>query len=209
MKGPLPILAAAAALLSPLRAPAGEPRDLGLGLAYYRVHELPADLPAASDLRTGPKVLDLRFARADGASAALLTAWVRAHSSAHGPVFVLENADTSPALRAALPGGAGPAVVVLAPAASRVHADIAVVVPPGADRKAYEALDAGTPLEKLLSDNPEKVRYDEAYLEKEHLSDSGGIASEPERPSPPGPLVDLVLQRAVQIDRGLVALKRL
>ena len=209
MKPPALILAAALLATCALAAPTEPaPRDLGLGLCYYRVHELPRDLPSSGKGPAGPCVLDLRFARSDEPSCAALGAWIRFNASARTPVFVLENSETSPALLAVVPGGL-PGLVVLAPRAEKLVADIAVAVSADADRKAYEAADKGAPLESLIHDYPEKPRVDEAYLEKEHLSDSDALDSVADKPGPPMPLVDAVLQRAVQLHRGLLALKRL
>jgi hypothetical protein len=200
----------AAAALAALSAQAAVPQlDLGRGLSYYRVHALPSDLPAAPAGRPGASVLDLRFAKADAPGAALIAAWVKFNASAAAPVFVLENAETSPALLA-LFAGAGPGgVIVLAPASEKLAPTVAVHVDPAADRKAYDAVEGGAALASLLADNPAKPRIDEAYLEKEHLSDSDAPDVETDKDSPPSPLVDAMVQRAVQLHRGLIALKRI
>jgi uncharacterized RDD family membrane protein YckC len=201
-------VAAALAGAAPSRA-SGLPLDLGRGLSYYRVHALPADLPPAPSGRPGPSVLDLRFAKADGAGAALLSAWVRFNASASAPVFVLENSETSPALTALFPGTGAGDVIVLAPASEKLSPTVAVHVEPAVDRQAYDAVEKGAALASLLSDNPAKPRIDEAYLDKEHLSDSDAPDVETDKPSPPSPLVDAMVQRAVQLHRGLIALKRI
>ena len=203
------ILAAALMAAVAVAAPAQTaPRDLGLGLSYYRVHELPRDLPAAAKGQVGPCVLDLRFATSDAPSCAALAAWIRFNATARTPVFVLENSATSAALVAAVPAGS-PGLVVLAPRPSKLAADVEVAVSAETDRKAYDAAERGAALDTLIHDYPDKPRLDEAYLEKEHLSDSGELDDVADRPGPPMPLVDAVLQRAVQLHRGLLALKRL
>jgi hypothetical protein len=208
VKLPTCILAAAALATCALAAPAATaPRDLGLGLSYYRVHELPRDFPFSAKGQAGPCVLDLRFATADGPSCAALTAWIRFNSSARAPVFVLENSSTSPSLVAALPMGS-PGLVVIAPRTPKMGADVAVAVSAESDKKAYDAAEKGATLDSLIHDYPEKPRLDEAYLEKEHLSDSDALDDIADRPGPPMPLVDAVLQKAVQLHRGLLALKR-
>ncbi|HMD62100.1 MAG TPA: hypothetical protein VKG78_11740 [Opitutaceae bacterium] len=209
MKTAARLLAAATAACALLRpgAEAAPARDLGLGLSYYRVHQLPSDLPVSTTGRPGPCILDLRFAKCGAADAAALRAWVRTSASARCPVLVLENAATSPALLAALPGNGPAGLIVLAPAADGLSPDIPVRVAADVDRRAYDALEKGAPVETLLSDNPEKPRVDEAYLEKEHLSDSEAPDAAARKPSPAAPLVDSMLQRAVQIHRGLLALK--
>jgi hypothetical protein len=152
-------------------------------------------------------VLDLRFAKGDDATAATLRAWVMFNASAKAPVLALENRETSPALRAAIAAGSAPGLILLAPRSAQLTADIEVPVSPELDRKAYLALEKGATLESLLTDNPEKPRVDEAYLEKEHIPDSEAPEIPDYKPQPP--LVDPLLQRAVQVHRGLVALKRL
>jgi len=202
------MFAAALAGTAPAQA-VSIPFDLGHGLSYYRVHELPADLPPAPSGRPGPCVLDLRFAKSDGPGAGLLSAWVRFNASPAAPVFILENSDTSAALVALFPGGAAGEVIVLAPASEKLSPTVAVHVDPATDRKAYDAVEKGTALASLLADNPAKPRIDEAYLDKEHLSDSDAPDIETDKESPPSPLVDAMVQRAVQLHRGLVALKRI
>jgi hypothetical protein len=203
-----------AAAVAALAAPAPSwavsiPLDLGHGLSYYRVHELPADLPPAPAGRPGACVLDLRFARSDGPGAGLLSAWVRFNASAASPIFVLENADTSPALIALFPGTGAGDVIVLAPASEKLTPTVAVHVDPADDRKAYDTVEKGAALASLLADNPAKPRIDEAYLDKEHLSDSEAPDIESDKASPPSPLVDAMVQKAVQLHRGLIALKRI
>ena len=203
-------LLAAAAALAPAAPAAALVRDLGQGLVYYRVHELPEDLPSTPITgRPGACVLDLRFAKAGESEAATLRAWIKFNVSTRTPIFVLENAVTAPSLLAAVPGNGPPGLIVLAPAAARASPDIAVRVSAEDDRLAYDALESGAPVESLLRDFPDKPRIDEAYLEKEHISDSDAPDLPTDKPLPPRPLVDAMLQRAVQLHRGLLALKKI
>jgi hypothetical protein len=183
-------------------------RDLGQGLAYYRVRQLPQDQPSAPAGGPGACVLDLRFAAAGEKEAAALGAWVRFNVSARAPIFILENSETAPSLLAALPGNGPPGQIVLAPEAARANPDISVRVSADDDRRSYDALQSGAPVESLLRDYPNKPRIDEAYLEKEHISDSDAPDLPSDKPLPPKPLVDALLQRAVQLHRGLLALKK-
>jgi len=201
------LLGTLAVILSLVSAAAGEARDLGQGLSYYRIRELPADLPKPAHVRVGAVVLDLRYAEGDEAGAAALRAWIAFNASPKAPLFVIENADTSKALKAALAGNGTTGLVLLAPESAKLDVDVSVAVPPAVDRMAYDALDKGVPLASLLTDNPTKPRIDEAYLEKEHIPDS----QSPEVPADkaPPPLVDVLLQRAVHLHRGLQALKRI
>ncbi|HEY4990445.1 MAG TPA: hypothetical protein VII09_11590 [Opitutaceae bacterium] len=202
----LAILAAFA--FAPPSFPATLVRDLGEGLTYYRVHELPQDQPAPVSGRPGACVLDLRYAKADEPDAGVLKAWVLFNVSAHKPIFVLENAQTDPSLLATLQARGPPGLIILAPASAKIGADIVVMVSPAGDRQAYDALEKGAAVTSLLSDYPDKPRVDEAYLEKEHIADSESPEQPTDKPPPPLPLVDAMLQRAVQLHRGLVALKK-
>lgn len=181
-------------------------RDLGMGLSYLRIHELSKDMPDSA--RAGALVLDLRYAQSDAASAAGLGAWVKARASRKAPLFILENQETAKAIPASIPSGL-PGVFILAPASAGLNPDISVVVSPASDRQAYLAGDKEGPLDGLLRDYPDKPRRDEAYLDAEHLSDSDVPESEGDKKDPPMPLVDSLLQRAVQLHRGLLALRRL
>ncbi len=197
----LACLAATAAIAFSAGAAPVAGLSLGSGLAYFRVHELPADLPSTPAARPGPCVLDIRFAKSDGTSASLLGDWVRFNASAASPVFVLENSETSSALLALFNGSGAGGVIVLAPAAEKLSPTVSVHVDAGTDRRAYEAVEKGAPLSSLLADNPGKQRIDEAYLEKEHIADSDAPDIETDKPSPPSPLVDFMLQRAIQLHR--------
>jgi hypothetical protein len=179
-------------------------RDLGQGLWLYRVHELPADLPTPASPHPAPCIVDLRYAKAGELDASVLRAWIKVNASARTPIFVLENSGTSAPLLASMARGAA-GLVVLAPESDQLRTDVAVKVTPGSDRSAYDALEKGAGVDSLLLDYPDKPRVDEAFLEKERLPDS-------ESPEPaadkPRPLVDAMLQAAVHLHRGLVALKR-
>jgi hypothetical protein len=197
-------LLAAAALASSATA-ATLVRDLGQGLSYFRVHALPADLPSAGPAHPAPCVLDLRFASADDDGSSAMKAWIRFNAAPRTPIFVLVNSGTSSSLLSSLPRGLA-GVIILAPESAKLGTDITVQVAPEIDRRAYDALEKGAGVDSLLADYPDKPRADEAFLEKEHIPDS-------ESPDPaadkPRPLVDSMLQRAVQLHRGLVALKRI
>ena len=201
-------LSALALLLAPA-APGSQPvRDLGQGLAYYRVHELPEDQPNRIAAHPGPCVLDLRYAKADEASAATLRAWVMFNATPRTPIFVIENGATGASLRAALTGNGPVGLILLGPESAKVSPDITVSVSPADDRRGYDALEKGATLESLLTDYPDKPRIDEAYLEKEHISDSEAPEVPTDKAKANTP-VDLLLQKAVQLHRGLLALKRL
>ncbi|HKB56286.1 MAG TPA: hypothetical protein VKC51_01740, partial [Lacunisphaera sp.] len=86
------------------------------------------------------------------------------------------------------------------------------------DRRAYDALETGTPLATLISGKIEKERFDEATLVKE-FKNGNPDAEPPPLPDPAAPklatalgktvpLIDGVLQRAVHLHRALLALRR-
>ncbi|HZZ58880.1 MAG TPA: hypothetical protein VFE31_13690 [Opitutaceae bacterium] len=205
----LVLIAVTVAAAAPLQ------RDLGEGLIYFRVHHLPSDLPADSALKARPCVLDLRYVKGDAAMAAVLRNWLKGHAAVSHPILLLANADTSAALLTPLASAdAVPGVVIIAPQSATFAADISVPDSPRRERRAYDALEQGTPVEKLLDDNPPKARNDEARLDRDHISDEEmeaetDDAPPSDAPAPPRPLVDAELQRAVQLHRALLALKRL
>lgn len=202
-----------------LAAPDRLERDLGQGLAYCRVHVLPADLPAAP-AKPGALVLDLRYASGDDRAAAALVAWLKFRSSAAAPVFVLLNADTAPAVLGWFTSHEPPVgLVTLGAASPRLDTDLVLKISPAAERAAYDALEHGTPVANLLTDNSVKPRHDEASIAQERTgspedttgdSDPAETAEpKPSTPAVPPPVIDYVLLRAVHLHRALLALKHL
>jgi hypothetical protein len=179
------------------------------------VHRLPADLPIAEAALGKATVLDIRYVSGNRAAGNELTGWLKAHASLHSPVILLANGETSSALLGNFSSAeAIPGLVVIGPARDNLSADIGVQIDEARERQAYDALEAGTPVAKLIDDNPEKARNDEARLAKDHLSDgelasSGDTGPLHDEPPVPGPLIDGVLRRAVQFYHTLLALKRL
>lgn len=197
-------------------AAAAAAHDLGEGLRYHRVHQLPADLPTNESTRRQPCVLDLRYVTGDATAAAALQAWLKFHATARAPVLVLCNSATSAALVAPLTGTPhGASLVVIGETAPGFTPDIVIRAPAAAERAAYDALERGAPIGSLLRENAEKPRNDEASLTRDHPGDSG----EPDRPAgadpatatpkAPPPPIDTALQRAVQLHRALLALRKL
>jgi hypothetical protein len=208
------LLLAFFAALAP-RAPAAPlERDLGQGLAYFRIHSILLDLPSDESVRQRPCVLDVRYVRGDRAAAATLFTWLKSHAGPKSPVFLLANPETAPVLLVPLnPANSVPGLVVLGPAARNFEPDISVSVTPQVERQAYDALEKGASIDSLLSAPVEKERYDEERLDREHVDDSApepvAEGGQPAQPLSPPHLIDPVLQRAVQLDRALLALKRL
>jgi len=190
-------------------------RDLGDGLAFFRLHAIPSDLPSDASVRQRPCVLDVRYVSGSRTDATALLAWLKLHAGPRTPVFLLANPATSAALLAPLNSAdAVPHLVILGPAARDFEPDIALPVAPEIERRAYDALEKGASIDSLIAEPVEKVRDDEERLEREHLPD-GALSDQSADPGPsarppaPPPLIDAVLQRAVQLHRTLLALKRL
>ena len=204
----------AAALAAPL--------DLGEGLSYVRLHRLPDDLALLAAAWPAPAlIVDLRYPTGEGASA--LPAELPARPRA-APLFVLVGPVTPAGLLTALRERA-PGLITLGPAAPECAPDIALAVKAEADRRAYDAFDAGASIESLTSEKDTKPRFDEAVLAREHGNgaaddsrddtdsgdgnDSGPPAAAPAAPASAAtalPLKDAVLERAVQLHRTLRAL---
>lgn len=196
--------AVAGGVLALAVARAALPADLGEGLAYVRLKALPADLPSAP--RAGPLVADLRFLPATAEQAAAFGAWLGFQARPGVPLLLVANRETGEELRRVLAGPRPPAVVLIGVPGPGFTPDLEVPVAPEADRQAYAALEAGSPVAGLLADHPGKVRQDELSLR---------LGGETARPSAPGvgpapaePVVDAALQRAVHLHRAHRALRR-
>lgn len=189
----------------PLVAGPDDVRDLGESLVYVRMERVTADsaaLPAAPAV-----LLDLRYATGDDAAAAALQAKLRGNPAGRRLLLVLANPETAAPLRRILEPAQLPArVLVLGRAGENFEPDIPVVFDAEAERSAWAAGGTGD-LTELITDNPGKIRLDEAAIVRRHQN--GG---EPDDRDPPAattggtPAVDRVLQRAVQLHRGLTAL---
>jgi hypothetical protein len=207
-------------------------KDLGQALAYLRVTDARADLAATLDLieRRPALVLDLRSLTSDAGTAETLQAALAKQPAPHAVRIVLINSTTAPALIAAISVNL-PSVITIGPHSAAVSPDIAVSITDEEDRLAFAALTAGASLEKLINDTRDKRRYDEAKLVQDHANgvtppdsvlpadaedDSVTADPAPEKKSTdttkktePAPVIDLVLERAVQLHRSLLALKKL
>ncbi len=192
-------LAAVTAAAAPLT------RDLGDGLLYVRVRELPADLPASPPVPGGGCVLDLRYLPAGRDAAAAFLAWAEFRAGARSPLFLLANRDTGAELSAALrrlPHGGGCAVIGIA--GPGFEPQLAVKADPAAERAAFDALEGAGSVMDLLVENPGKPRIDEASLSRPLAEEDTPPAAAP-TPRP----IDAVLQRALHLHRSLRALRRL
>jgi len=213
-------LPVAAAPTAPTPPAAPFTRDLGEGLVYHRITNLPADLPTAEAARKQPCVLDLRFVRGDAAAGTALDAWLKFRATSRTPVLLLINAETAAPVLAPLAARLpSPGLVVIGTASPGLTPDLALKLAPAEERLAYDALAAGATVESVLNDSPEKIRDDEAQLAKEHrarptpappLSDDPPDDPPSTKPTPPvAPPIDSALQRAVHLHRALKALKKL
>lgn len=184
---------------------AAEVHDLGENLGYLRLRD-----PGAEAIPTvgGALVLDLRQA-VDATAAAADR--LRALLAGPGARFVLISRATAPALLALL-AERPPAVFTLG-AADAPDPDFTVSVSAEDDRRAYDAFDQGTPLASLASPPLAKPRRDEASILRDRARRGGGAPPASAAPSPgesaAAPAGDPVLRRAVQLHRGLRALKAL
>jgi hypothetical protein len=197
---------------------AAAPVDLGQGLLYCRVHALPADLPAA-DTGKSALVLDLRYATADDTGVSAFSAWLDFRAPTQ-PVLILVNAGTGPALLHALAARPLPSgIVALGPPLPAFTPDVPLKISSGTERRAYDALEQGAPIDSLIVEKIDKPRYDEASMVKDHASDSEAPPDDEEapakpdaakaKPAKPPQLIDLALQRAVQLHRALLALHKI
>lgn len=182
--------------------------DLGQGLTYVRASTLPGDLPPSHQVRAC--VLDLRSAAGDESAAFALAAWLKFHATARRPVFILANGDTAAPLRAMLATDRLPAgALTLGRPSAGFTPDIAVNVDAAAEAQVLSLLADGTPPADLLQENTGKARYDEARMVREL---AGSVSPEDPTASDaaaqPATPVDRSLQRAVQVHRGLAALRR-
>ena len=210
--------------LSALAAAAAEVRDLGESLGYLRLRDLDGEAFAVPE---GPLVIDLRQAQLAGLAG---TERFRGLLTAPGIRFVLVSEATAPAVISLL-DTRGPMVLTLG-GTEAPPTDIRVTVSAREDRRAYDALDQGVSLADLANPPLVKTRRDEASIVRARRNGTrpadatppGEGTNPPPPPAPAGappgaanpaadslapPPVDLVLQRAVKLHRGLQALKRL
>lgn len=218
--------------LFPLGLHAAIEKDLGQALAFFRVTAAQADLSSLVDTiqRRPALVLDLRGVNCE---AEFVTAFHSALAKApapHAARMILVNAATSKSLLAALDDDALISVIVLAPHYAQIDADIQISTTAEEERRALEALTKDTPVEQLIKDPKEKRRYDEAKLVHDHANgvipadselpadaDDDTVTSEATNGKKPASTEkkaessprDLVLERAVQLHRALLALKKL
>jgi hypothetical protein len=186
--------------------------DLGGGLSYIRLAD-------ASEIATfeGVEVVDLRFTDALEGSAENLAGRLRAPAQSGATLFVLVNAATDPLLRLSLAKvqGSVRSLIFIGPITPELAPEIVTSPDPEQERRACDAIAAGTPPADLVKEQLEKHRFDEAELVRRRAN--GGTAARTDGTEPatadaepkPEPLKDVSLQRAVFLHKALVALGRI
>jgi hypothetical protein len=194
-------------------------QDLGQGLHYLRPTDLSVDIPPAKnepDTRT--LIVDLRGSLTEATGGATFAGWLAFRDKAETPVIVLLNKDTDPNVVRIVTETDWPALLTLAPEGVPFPSDIQVDASAEADRKACAAIDRGDSLDGLISARIAKDRLDEAKLAKSHEINGRVAPREIEEPKKQAPdpagegssrAADLVLARAVQIHRAMLALRLL
>ncbi|MEO6001731.1 MAG: hypothetical protein ABIZ04_22090 [Opitutus sp.] len=193
-------------------------RDAGEGVRYLRSHVLPADLPSA-EVKNGSMILDLRYTTAEPEAATALDAWLKFRAQPHTPVIILVNSETAAVLRESLVRWAKhPNVITVGHQNPETAPDISVAANPDDEKKAYDALEHGSSIAALITENADKPRVDEASIMRSRSESGGALADASvlddlppdgkKVPSTPPPLIDRVLQRAVHLHRALQALRR-
>jgi hypothetical protein len=189
-------------------------RDLGDGLIYLRVTELPGDMPGDAEFLQ-PCVIDLRFASGDADGARALFLKLELHVRPDRPIFVLTNAGTDGAIQhqfSVTRSRAG--MLTLGEKTNGLTPDIVIPTDPDTEKRAYEALPITPDITTLLKVTPIKIRYDEAAL-TEARSHGRELEDEPapeltdpsDAEKTPEALIDQVLLRATQIYHAWRVLK--
>lgn len=185
-----------------------EPADLSGDLGYLRVHSIGLEREAISAALAKPRalVLDLRYPTDERDAGEILRQALARPASAR--LYVLVSPATPVPVVGAI--ASNPTrLTTLGVKGSRPEPQVVVLQSSDDDRRAYDALMAGTPLANLVSGKIEKERYDEASLVHEFKN---GVLDPKPPASPAGGesarLTDRVLQRAVHLHRALQALRR-
>ena len=186
------------------------------GLNYVRLTD-------ASENATfsGAEVIDLRFTDALEESANVLAGRIRSAAQSGATLFVLVNNATDPLLRHHLAQikGSVRSLIFIGPVTPELAPEIVTDPDIETERKACDAIAAGTPPADLIKEELAKKRFDEAALVRSHENGGNPHASDDNAPKKtdktddsddkPAPLKDISLQRAVFLHRALLALGRL
>jgi hypothetical protein len=193
--------------------------ELADSLLYFRAEVIPRDLPPA-DVKSGPLILDLRFALAEADATTALDAWLKLRATPVTPVFLLINSDTAPDLRKLLTDVMSRhSVITIGRATEEIKPDIEIETSNEEERRAYDALEQNAPIDSLLAENADKPRVDEAAIMRardeagEELFEANPLdriaPTDTKSEAKAAPPIDRALQRAVHLHRALRALKRL
>ena len=191
-------------------AAAAEPVALDQGLTYLRIASLTTSAFDIKDalLKPAPLVLDLRYTADEPEAVDALR--VLNSQPAKPTLYVLVSPATPAAFTEILTKTATP-LVLLGIKGSHPEPKVVVAQSAADDRRAYDALAAGTPLADLISGKVEKDRFDEASLVHEFKNGNKDAhppeASTDGKPAAPAKLIDRVLQRAAHLHRAQLALK--
>lgn len=148
--------------------------DPGDKLAYVRLEKLPGDATALIAAWPAPAlIVDLRRAAGDAPENMEDDLPLRPRLE---PVFALVSSAT-PAGALEFLRDRAPGLITLGSAATEPKPDLPIAVSPEADRRSYDAFNAGVSLDSLLDDNISKPRFDEAALlagrVREHANGGG------------------------------------
>lgn len=185
------------------------------GPAYLRSRDL-----SLLDVGSAPAalILDLRgLGEATPAGRERLNALLAA-GSVRTVRLVLVDPETAPGLRAAVRAASG-RVLTLGANLPTDAVDVAVATPVESDRRAVAAIDGGKAPQELLTAAPEKTRYDESAMVRDHAKglpipdappevETDDAKAAPPK-SPDAVLVDRVLERALHLHRALRAIRRI
>jgi hypothetical protein len=202
-----PDAASPGAALALSAAPLPAANDLGQGLTYL--------LPVANGsgllaLPPGSLVLDFRQVKFSNREMAAWLDAIRARPAGQQVCFALISPATPAPMLAALAVGVRGCITV-GRAAPAFQPDETVATDAASDGRAIALLAGGARPADLLLENATKVRHDEVELGKAHAAgqeppdEDEDLKAEAPAASP----IDRVLQRAVQLHRGLLALGKL
>lgn len=173
-------------------------RDLGRGLVYMRVAQVPDDLPVRS--QAPAIVLDLRYASGED-----IREWLFMYAAPQTPIFVLANMTTQKTLRQSMQGVSGSITIGIA--GEDFAPDIALNMTEEEEKRAYEALNLTDEINTLLYPATHKERYDEAAMVKA-CNETRKTVTEPQADAQAAaPITDQAILRAVQIHRGWLVLR--
>ncbi|MBM3872240.1 MAG: hypothetical protein FJ382_00620 [Verrucomicrobia bacterium] len=214
---PAPVHLAAASTIHPTPTAAAFPRPLPGGPAYVRARDL-----AQLDLAATPAeaIVDLRSLGEATAEGIAQLRTLLAAGSAGTLRLVLIDPATAGELQALVKAASG-RILTLGANLPPGAVDVAVATTTDLDGRAVAALDAGRAPHELLGTRPEKARYDESSMVRDHAKglpipdappeadESSDHAKPPTGLDSETALVDHVLERALHLHRALRAIRRI